>query len=165
MALRDILPTPWTRERIPVRRERENPFYALQREMNRMFDRFFSDFSLSPYEDRITSYWPSVDVSESEKEIKVTAELPGMEHKDIDISIANDVLTLRGEKKIEKEEKEENYYRKERSYGAFHRDVPLPAEVETENVEAIFKNGILTIRLPKKPEAQRKSKRISIKAA
>lgn len=165
MALKNLIPTPWNREKVPVRLEgRENPFHMLQQEMNRMFDRFLSDFSLDPYEDRIESYWPRADVRESEKEITVSAELPGLQQKDIDISISDDVLTLRGEKKIEKEAKEKNYYRMERSYGSFHRQIPLPAEVESENVEAVFKNGVLTIHLPKKPEAQRKSKSISIKS-
>ncbi len=165
MALKNLIPTPWSRERVPVRREsRENPFNMLQREMNRMFDRFFSDFSLDPYDDSIESYWPRADVCESEKEITVSAELPGLDQKDIDISISNDILTLCGEKKIEIEEKEKNFYRMERSYGSFHREIPLPAEVESENVEAVFKNGVLTIHLPKKPAAQRKSKRISIKS-
>jgi HSP20 family protein len=77
----------------------------------------------------------------------------------------NDILTIRGEKKQEQKQKEENYYRIERSYGAFHRDIPLPAEVETENINAVFKNGVLSIHIHKKPEAQRKTKRIEIKTA
>ncbi|NOX89960.1 MAG: Hsp20/alpha crystallin family protein, partial [Calditrichaeota bacterium] len=113
--------------------------------------------------DSFGSFMPSVDVKEKDDEFVVTAELPGMDAKDVDISISDDILTLRGEKKEEKEEKEGNYYRRECSYGSFHRDIPLPAEVETDKVEAEFKRGVLTVHLPKKPESQRKAKKIQVK--
>ena len=164
MSVKDLLPDFRTKRNVPVRREEwEHPFSSLQREMNRMFDRFFGDSNLTRFEDNFGNYFPRVDLTETNKEIRITAELPGLDEKDIDISISDDVLTLRGEKKQEREEKEENYYRMERSYGAFHRDIPLPCEVETSNVEAVFKKGVLKIYLSKKPEAQRKSKRIAIK--
>lgn len=169
MAIRDLLPATWSKRHVPVRREDDwsKPFYSLQREMNRMFDRFFSDFTPARWWDEETGmgYFPRVDVKENAKEIRVEAELPGMDEKDIEISISDDVLTLHGEKRMEREEKEEGFYHLERSYGKFHRDIPLPAEVETGNVEAVFKKGILTVHLPKKPEAQLKSKRIEIKTS
>jgi HSP20 family protein len=142
-----------------------NPFMELQQQMNQVFDRFFNTNSLSPFKNRFEEKFPKVDIREKEKEIVVAAELPGMEQKDLDISISHDILTIKGEKKQEQEQKEDNYYRIERTYGAFHRDIPLPAEVETENINAVFINGVLSIHIPKKPEAQRKSKRIEIKTA
>ena len=168
MAIRDLLPATWSRKQVPERREddRSNPFYSLQREMNRVFDRFFDDFTPTRlWNDEISgSYLPRVDVKDAGKEIRVEAELPGMDEKDIDISVSDNVLTLRGEKKMEREEKEAGFFHIERSYGKFRRAIPLPEEVDTGNVEAVFRRGILTVHLPKRPESQRKSKRIEIKA-
>lgn len=165
MAIRDLLPDFRNKREVPVRREEwSNPFLSFQREMNRLFDNFFSDFSPARFEEGFGGYFPNIDVKETDKEIRVEAELPGLDDKDIDISVSDDVLTLRGEKRMEKEEKESGYYRMERSYGSFHRDIALPCEVDSENVEARFRKGILTIRLPKKPEVQRKARKIAIKA-
>lgn len=168
MAIRSLLPAAWSKRHVPVRREDEwsNPFYSLQREMNSIFDRFFSDFTPARGwdEDMSGGYLPRVDVKETQKHVRVEAELPGMDEKDIDISIKDNLLTLRGEKRIEREEKEEGFYQLERSYGKFHRNILLPAEVDSGKVEAVFKKGILSIQLPKKPQAQQKAKRIEIKA-
>jgi HSP20 family protein len=104
-------------------------------------------------------------MTEREKEIEVTAELPGMSEEDIDITLARDVLTIKGEKKQETEDKGNNYYRMERSYGKFSRVIPLPdGVVDNENVDATFKNGVLTITLPKLEEAQQVSRRITVNA-
>ena len=111
------------------------------------------------------SFTPRVDISESDKEFQVTAELPGMDEKNLDISLANSVLTLKGEKKEEKEDKRKDYYRMERSYGMFSRTIPLPEGVDLEKVEASFREGVLTVTLPKMVEAQKERKRIPIKAA
>ena len=167
MAIRDLLPDTWTKRHVPVRQESDalSPFNALQREMNHLFDHFFENSGMpSIWNKGIGDLFPKVDVKETEKEILVEAELPGMDEKDIEISVSDNALMLHGEKQIESEEKKEGYYHCERSYGKFHRDIPLPTEVETGNVEAVFEKGVLTVRLPKKPEAQRKSKRIEIKA-
>jgi HSP20 family protein len=131
--------------------------------MNRVFDRFFDDFRLSPFQERDLASFPKIDVSESKKEVQVTAELPGLEVKDLDIRITDNLLTLRGEKKQESKREEENYYHMECVYGSFNRSIPLPGEVESEDVKAEFKNGILRITLKKKPEAQSKVKKIQIK--
>ncbi len=162
MAIRDLI----QRKNVPVRREDfVSPFLSLQKEINKIFEDFFTDLAPSKwFKDENESFVPSVNVKEKDKEIVVTAELPGMDADDIDISITDDVLTLRGEKKEEKEEKEGDYYYHELNYGSFHRDIPLPAEVETDKVKAEFKKGVLKIRLPKKPEAQRKAKKIQVKS-
>jgi HSP20 family protein len=118
---------------------------------------------MQPFEGRIGAFSPKVDVTENEKEFNISAELPGMDDKDIDVSLQNDMLTIRGEKKEEKEDKGKDYYRMERSYGYFSRTIPLPVEVETDKVDAKFKKGVLTITLPKTAKAVAETKKISVK--
>lgn len=159
---------PWRRgeRRVPIRRE-EHPLQILQRDMNRLFDEFFRGWGLSPFrlfEEGWDVFSPRVDVVETDKEIKVTAELPGMDENDIEISLSQDVLTISGEKKEEEEYKGRNYYRMERSYGSFQRSIPLPCEVDSDKAEATFKRGVLTVTLPKTAAAQA-CKRIPIKTS
>lgn len=163
--IRDWLPSVWRRSESPLRAEAENPFYALQREMSRVFDDFSRSLDLAPFgvETGGGSFYPSIDVKEGEKEITVRAELPGMEEKDIDVSLVNNSLTIRGEKKEEKEEKGKDYWRRETSYGSFSRTIPLPDEIDTEKVDAHFKNGVLTINIPKLESSSQKHKKITIK--
>jgi len=164
------------KELIPWNREKENgvfksnsdhPLVALQNEMNRMFDSFSKsvfDFpSLNREMGFTKSLTPKIDVVETEKEVKVTVELPGMEEKDIDVSFSRDMLVIKGEKKAEKEEKKEDYYFMERSYGSFHRSIPVSAGVDRDKVEASFKNGVLKVTMPKTEEAQKETKNIEIK--
>lgn len=133
----------------------------LRREMDRLWDEYFgpSRRALQPMEE---AWMPAIDVSETGEKITVKAEIPGMEAKDIDIAIVGDTLTIKGEKKTEREEKEENYHIVERSYGSFSRSMKLPAAVEPDKVEATYKNGVLTVVCPKKEEV--KPKAIEIKA-
>lgn len=132
---------------------------SLQNEMNRMMDRIFREGSLTE-----TGMWlPPIDLSETNDKITVKAEIPGIDPKDIDISIQENTLFLKGEKREEKEEKGKNYYRVERQYGSFSRSVVLPATVDTDKVTAECKNGVLEITLQKKEEV--KPKQISIKVS
>jgi HSP20 family protein len=138
---------------------------SLQQDMNQLFDEFFRMSGLAPFrafDEAWDAFSPRVDIVESAKEIKVSAELPGMEAKDIDVSLANDVLTISGEKRQEEEHKGKNYYRMERSYGSFQRSIPVPCEVDADKVDATFNKGVLTITLPKTADAQA-CKRISVK--
>ena len=122
---------------IESRRTEDDLFITMQRRMNRLFDDFMSPLpGLLHYEEMGASFTPRVDMEEDEKEIRVTAELPGMDAKDIYISIQRDVLTLRGEKSSEHEEKKGQYHRIERSYGSFERQIPLGVEVDAEKVGA-----------------------------
>lgn len=165
MAIKDYLPTFGTKQSLPAERDEwSSPFTSLRREMNRIFDNFFSDFRLEPYGGG-TGWSPRINIKETDKEVEISAELPGMDEKDIDLSISDDRIILRGEKKLEHEEKVDNFYRMECSYGSFHREIPLPSEVETDQVTAKFKKGVLTVHLPKKAEAQKYLKKISIKTA
>ena len=134
---------------------------SLRREMDRLFDRF-----LEPARSEMPTLgeWePTVDVSENKDAVIVKAELPGVEQKDIAVSLQDGVLTIKGEKVAEKEEKDKRYHRVERSYGAFVRSMRLPAAVEIATVRATFKDGVVTITLPKAPEA--KGTTIPVKAA
>jgi HSP20 family protein len=128
----------------------------LRNEMERLYDRFFD---LRPFR-RFTEegeWMPTVDVSETEKEIIVNAEIPGVEAKDIDVNLDGNVLTIKGERKREHEEKEENFHRIERSYGSFYRALRLPTEVDGERIKATYKKGVLRITMPKsKKEAGKK---------
>jgi HSP20 family protein len=108
---------------------------------------------------------PAVDVVESEKGYEITAELPGMDEKNVEVKVANDCLTIRGEKQEEKEEKKKDYYLHERKFGAFERNFGVPEGVDVTKIEAVFKKGVLTVTLPKTPEAQKPAKKIDVKAA
>jgi len=108
---------------------------------------------------------PAVDVIESENAYEVTAELPGMDEKNIEVKVANGFLTIKGEKQEEKEEKKKDYYLQERSFGSFERSFGLPEGVDADKIQASFKKGVLTVMLPKKPEAQKPAKKIEVKGA
>lgn len=168
MAIRDLIP--WNRDdekKVVVRRQEREPFHELQRSMNRLFDDFFGSVSLpslAGFGERFGAFQPHIDVSESDKAITVSAELPGLDEKEIEVSLDRNTLTISGEKKEEKEKKDKNYYRMERSYGSFRRSIPLPTEIEPDQVEATFKNGVLTINLPKSPEVQKLVKHIAVKS-
>jgi HSP20 family protein len=141
----------------------DDPFGSLFREVQRTFEDFSrrSPFRISP------ALTPKIDVVESKDAIEVTAELPGMDEENIDVSIAGDALIIRGEKKSERDEedKDKNWHVTERSYGSFTRSIPLPFEPDASNVEAKFDKGVLHIRCLKPPESARKQQRIEIKKA
>jgi HSP20 family protein len=139
----------------------EDPFRTLFQEIQKTFE----DFSRrSPFA-RFGSDIPKIDVAESKDAIDVTAELPGVDENDVDITLADDVLTIRGEKKSEREEqdKDKNWHVVERSYGSFSRSIPLPFEPDATKVEAKFDKGVLRIRLPKSEEVTKKEQKVEIK--
>lgn len=125
-------------------------------EMDRLFDRFFQtpwDFDLPELFGRQDAWGPRIDLAESDKEVTVRVELPGVDPEDVDINVSGNVLTLHGEKKQEHEEKKQDYHYMERRYGSFHRSVQLPNSVDADKVDATYKKGILTVTLAKRPEA------------
>ena len=134
----------------------------VQNEMNQLFYRFFAPRELEAEAFPSRGSFPVTNISETNDDIIVTAEIPGMEPKDIDISVTGDVLTVTGEKKQEKETKDESFHRIERSYGAFTRSFRLPTTVLTEKVAADYKSGVLRITLPKTPEAKRREVKIKV---
>ncbi len=167
MEIKNLVPSLRNRGSMPSRREESQPFFSLQREMNRIFDDFFQGWDVAPFAGaaaRLGQFHPSIDVRESEKEIRVKAELPGMDEKDIEVLLDNETLTIKGEKKEEKEDKGKSHYHVECSYGSFQRVIPLPAGIDQKKVQAQFKNGVLNISLPKTEEAKAKGKKIPIQS-
>ena len=167
MNIKDLVPSVWRRTGLSINREEEQPFYSLQRDVNQLFDAFFRGFDVAPFDfasDRFRTFSPSIDIKETDKEILIKAELPGMDEKDVEVNLLEDRLTIKGEKKEEKEDKGSDYYHMERSYGSFNRVIALPDRVDTKKAEANFKNGVLSITLPKTAEAKEKGKKIPIKA-
>jgi len=167
MSVRDLIP--WGRDRSPSVRGGEvmDPILSLHREMNRLFDDFFGGAGSGLPSASFGGFggfgWPHTDVAETDKEYRVTAELPGLEEKDIDLTFQDGVLTLKGEKKVEHEG--EGALHSERFYGCFQRSLPVGSDVDESKVNASFRNGVLTIVLPKSPEVVNKAKRIQINAS
>src|SRR6516162_8552342 len=159
----------------PARAALPDVWQSFRSEMDRLFDRFGSGFGfpslrrmfdIEPASRSSFSFsTPAIDMSEDEKAYKISAELPGIDAKDIDVSVSGDMLVLKGEKRQEKEEKDKNYYFSERSYGSFQRSFELPASVDRDKVSADFSKGVLTITLPKTPDAQKQQKKIEVKSA
>jgi HSP20 family protein len=159
MTLKSLIPVGGERG---VTRAASNPFSTLQQEIDRLFEGFsrgFTGFAGFPSREMM----PSMDLSETDKEIEITAELPGLEEKDIQLNVADNVLTIRGEKKNEREETKKDYHLVERSYGSFTRSVQLPDGVNTDNIKAVMSKGVLKVTVPKPAPTQ--TKKIDIKAA
>lgn len=153
---------------IPVGRDRavagsSNPFMSLQREIDRLFDDFTRGFPAMPTFGNVQALMPSIDVTESDKEIEITVELPGLEEKDVQINLADNLLTIHGEKKAEKEEKDKNYRLVERSYGSFERTLELPDGIDADSIKASIAKGVLKVTVPKPAPAQ--ARKIDVKPA
>ncbi|MFW6127396.1 MAG: Hsp20/alpha crystallin family protein [Thermodesulfobacteriota bacterium] len=143
---------------------RWTPFREVSRlrdEMDRLWEDFFGSEPRARFP--MTGEWlPAVDISDTADTVTVKVEIPGMEAKDVDVSLSGNVLTIKGEKKIDKEAKEENYYMAERSYGSFVRSLKLPAAVQEDKIEARYDQGVLTVTCPKKEEI--KPKQVTVKS-
>lgn len=163
MAVRDLVP--WMRRsRVPVlRSESTNPLVAFHEEMNRLFDDFWRDFDGGSFGLSSSINFPRIEMSETDKEFRIEAELPGMDEDDVELLLQDGVLTIRGEKKSEREDKSRRL--SERFYGRFERQIPLPVDVEQDRVSASFKKGVLQVTLPKSAEAVDRVKRIPIKGS
>jgi HSP20 family protein len=155
------------RSLLPILRDRNipradsNPFMTLQREIDRLFDDFARGFPSFGF--ATTDLAPTMDVAETDKDIAITAELPSLEEKDVQIAVADNTLTIRGEKRANKEEKDKNYRMVERSYGAFSRTLELPEGVNLDAIKATIDKGVLKVTVPKPTPAQ--TKKIEVKAA
>lgn len=167
MTVRDLIP--WGRndgDQVPsiFREDNRDPFLSLHREVNRLFDDVLRTSGLLSFgrASAVGAAWPNVEITDNDKEIKVTAEVPGLEEKDVEVLLADGVLTVKGEKRSETEDKDRQF--SERYYGRFERRIPLGLEVEEDKIDARFKNGVLTVTLPKTEKAQSQVKRIAIKS-
>lgn len=169
MTVRDLLP--FGRTSISVGRG-ENPIITFQDEVNRLFSDFFGESSVPSWLQRgqaaqqpMLAVSPAMDVAESDKEFKITAELPGLDIKDVNITVADGYVTIQGEKKQESKEEKEGYFRQERAYGSFKRVVALPDHANLDKAEANFKNGVLSVTVPKQSGSQSKERSLEIKSA
>jgi len=165
MNMRDLIPWGRSQQTTPSRyRDEGDPFMTLHREMNRLFDDVFRGFDMAPFGgvSRMAS-WPHVEVVDNDKDVRISAELPGLEDKDVEVLMGDGILTIRGEKKSEIEDKERAF--SERTYGRFERRIPLAWEVEEDKIEASFKNGVLTVTLPKSAESRPEVRRIAVNRA
>jgi HSP20 family protein len=167
VAFKDLVP--WREQsQVPARRDDFfDPYTNFRREVDRMFESFFEDFGSHA----LANNWswrnagPAIDVSGSDKELVVTAEVPGVNENDIEVTLADNILTVQGEKKAEHEQKYGETSYLERRYGAFSRSIRLPFSVKDEEVDATYDKGVLTIKIPKPAEAQRSLRKIEVKAA
>ena len=136
---------------VPFTRKSRNDLARLHREMDDLFQSFFGGWDWPLSERKV---WPAIDIAENDEAIVVKAEVPGCKSEDIDISVHGNTLTISGEKKEEEERKEKGYYHIERAYGSFRRDLTLPADVEADKIDAVYKNGVLTVTVPKAEKAK-----------
>jgi HSP20 family protein len=171
--------------KVPVKTEKGSssmpqalrPFESLRREVDRLFEDFAGGIWRSPFGrsyfdiepawrfSRSMNAIPAIDVSETGQAYEITAELPGMDEKNVEVKVADGILTIRGEKQEEKEEKGKDYHLSERSFGSFQRAFQVPENVDVDKINASFKKGVLTVTLPKSAEAQKSEKKIEVKAS
>lgn len=156
---------PWKKDEHSLARRRGNgdPFTLLQRQMDSLFEDFFGN-QLPAIWERGQMFVPQIDISETDAEVRIVAELPGLDEKDVEVTLGGDILTLKGEKKEEHTEESEDRYHSERSYGCFERAVRLPDGVDVDHANANFKNGVLKIAIPKKAESRAPRRKLELKS-
>jgi HSP20 family protein len=166
MAITDLTPLKKKNGSPALRRPELDPFSQLHREIDRVFNSFLTDWPSGMILSRqpLGSFMPEVDVVETDKEFRVTAELPGMEEKELEVTFSDNGLTIKGEKHEEHEEEKADYYHSERQFGRFERTIPLPSEINPDKAKASFKKGILKITLPKNEQARSHRKTIPIQS-
>ena len=149
--------------------QRDDGVLSLQREVNRLFDDFFTPFGrawwhapLTPAREAIARYTPAIDIKESDKEFTLTADLPGLEQKDVTVELDDSILTIKGERKSEHEQETDGRRYLERSHGTFSRSIELGPDIDTAKIKASMKNGVLTVALPKRAEARQARRLIEV---
>jgi HSP20 family protein len=166
MKFKNLIPAQWESHSKPVRFNPEYSFFTLEGDMDRFFNHLNTDFFENSLLDfrPITeqNHFPKVDVTETKSEFFISAELPGIYDKDIDVTLEDGTLTFKGEKKVEKENNQGEFYCRERSYGAFQRNFKVPETIDQNKIDASFNKGILTVKLPKTPESKKEVKNIPI---
>lgn len=177
MAEATKLPIKTDKSGVPTQQQGWTPFESLRKEIDRLFDDFHPfglglpsshpafDLEMPKLRQAAWQIMPAIDFAEKEKEYEITAELPGLDEKNVEIKLSNRTLSIKGEKNEEKEEKDKDYYLSERRYGLFQRSFQLPEGVDPEKIEANFAKGVLTVKMPKTAQAQKAEKKITVKAA
>ncbi|WP_104666984.1 Hsp20/alpha crystallin family protein [Ensifer adhaerens] len=165
MQIRDLIPWGSNKGSEMAKSDEGNPVFSLQRDVNRIFEDFWRRLD-QPFGafGRWDTGGPRTDVTETECAIEVSVELPGIDQRDVDVSLTDSALTIKGEKKREQNESKKGYHLLERSYGSFYRSIPLPSGVDADKVAAQFENGVLTVTLPKTDEALSRVRKIEVKA-
>ena len=165
MQIKDLIPWGNNKGSEIAKRQEDNPIFSLQRDVNRIFEDFWKRFD-QPFGafGRGDACGPRTEIAETDNALEVSVELPGLDQKDVDVSLTDTALTIKGEKKSERDESKKGYHLSERSYGSFYRSIPLPSGVDTDKANAEFKNGVLTVTLPKTQEALSRVKKIEVKA-
>jgi HSP20 family protein len=168
----NLIPWNWGKKNLPVRKENGSPseqtsYFSLQQDTNRAFENFFRTFEtgmMMPFSELSERmFQPRVEVKESSNDVRISVELPGIDDKDLDVSISETYLSIKGEKREEKEANTSGYYRMERTYGSFDRSIPFPCEIDKDKAEATFKRGVLIVTLPKTANSQQRIKKITVK--
>jgi len=168
--MKSLIPWRKKQDQMPAPRENEHPLDLLQHRMNRMFEDFFEDFGFPEFHGGLVPGGmrdePRFEVSETDDEIRIKAELPGMDRDDVEILLDENVLTIRGEKREERQDrdKKRNVYVSEMTYGTFQRSIPLPSGIDRDKVAADFKRGVLTLRLPRTEDAASRRRRIEVRS-
>jgi HSP20 family protein len=160
MANRGLTPRNGSREVAPYSRD---PFSAFRREMDQLFDNFFAPSRSRNGERELAGSWPSVDVQETDAAYSVTAERPGLDANDVEVNLRDSCLTISGEKRREERGENAHSFWSERSFGRFERTIPFDVEIDADRIEAGYKNGVLTVTLPKSEQAQDRTRKIEIK--
>lgn len=149
MSIKDLIPVNRNKKESEHPIAYDSPFMSIQNEMNRMFNHLFNDFGRMSMHETMDVSFPKLSVKDNGKNLLIDAELPGVDKKDVEISIHDNVLSIRGEKRQEQEDKNDKYYYMEQSYGSFHRQIPLQCDIHEDQITAKFKNGVLKITVPK----------------
>lgn len=164
MTMSALVPFGWSSSLLPSRPANDDPFVRLWNEVDRLFSQVFRTSDLAGWPET-RSFAVPLEVAETPDAFELVAELPGVAPDDVTIELQGDVLTIRGEKKAEREEREATWQMSERRYGSFLRSLRLPFQAEADKVEAAYKNGVLTIKVPKPAALRQEVKRIAVKAA
>ena len=165
MNFRSLVPFASTHRGVVGQTAYEDPFLSLHRDMSRLVDEVFRGFGLPSTRANGAVLAPRIDVTETDRDIEIAAELPGVADNDVEVSLSDGVLTIKGEKKTKKEDQDKGYHLMERSYDSFLRSLAIPYDVDPDKVSASFEDGVLKVTLPKPPAAQSKTKKIALKKA
>lgn len=163
MNLKNLIPRKPRQPSAWSARER-SPLDSFRREMDRLFEDFWGAGMPARWDRATEGFWPDIDLKDTDKELKVSVELPGLDEKDLEVLLTKEALTVRGEKREDSEQDKGGYHYAERRYGTFERTIPLPVSVDADKAKATFKKGVLRVSLPKTPEAQAQRKTIAVQA-